>query len=314
MESYAFGDKSHLDLVKVFPYLVSKGFLQSEVLGKVCALEGGSPGRSFCRSLGRSFWWSFRAFPCWDMQGKKRLQQKLQPKIPTAPAQQNWWKLGAVWRVAGMSRDLGRDVPDLEKLYARKLWADSSYPNMRARSEKRFPGPLGPGVKKVEKEAEKRLKKLKKGCFWLVFDLFFDFFQPFLTPGPRGPGNLFSTFFGIWGPKGPNDSCKGPGRLQGEESFGWKDAKTWSHWARVSCMPRSHLIGFSWWFRCYAWRSRGRGWRRQPTPTTGRLLLKHQGAFDHDKGQKSAISGRRLHWIFWIFSSGCFSFFSRFSV
>ena len=26
--------------------------------------------------------------------------------------------------VAGMSWDLGRDVPDLEKLYARKLWAD----------------------------------------------------------------------------------------------------------------------------------------------------------------------------------------------
>ena len=26
--------------------------------------------------------------------------------------------------VAGMSRDLGWDVPDLEKLYARKLWAD----------------------------------------------------------------------------------------------------------------------------------------------------------------------------------------------
>ena len=27
-----------------------------------------------------------------------------------------------------MSRDLGRDVPDSEKLYARKLWADFSYP------------------------------------------------------------------------------------------------------------------------------------------------------------------------------------------
>ena len=27
-----------------------------------------------------------------------------------------------------MSRDLGRDVPDLEKLYARKLWAHLSYP------------------------------------------------------------------------------------------------------------------------------------------------------------------------------------------
>ena len=30
------------------------------------------------------------------------------------------------WAV--MSRDLGRDVPDLEKLYARKLRADFSYP------------------------------------------------------------------------------------------------------------------------------------------------------------------------------------------
>ena len=30
--------------------------------------------------------------------------------------------------VAGMSRDLGRDVPDLEKLYARNLWADFSFP------------------------------------------------------------------------------------------------------------------------------------------------------------------------------------------
>ena len=29
-----------------------------------------------------------------------------------------------------MSRDLGRDVPDLEKLYARKLWADFSYPTL----------------------------------------------------------------------------------------------------------------------------------------------------------------------------------------
>ena len=27
-----------------------------------------------------------------------------------------------------MSWDLGRDVPDLEKLYAGKLWADFSYP------------------------------------------------------------------------------------------------------------------------------------------------------------------------------------------
>ena len=33
--------------------------------------------------------------------------------------------------VAGMSRDLGRDVPDLEKLYARELWADFSFPRTR---------------------------------------------------------------------------------------------------------------------------------------------------------------------------------------
>ena len=33
--------------------------------------------------------------------------------------------------VAGMSRDLGRDVPDFEELYARKLWADFLYPNNR---------------------------------------------------------------------------------------------------------------------------------------------------------------------------------------
>ena len=30
--------------------------------------------------------------------------------------------------VAGMSRDLGRDVPDLEKRYAGKFWADFSFP------------------------------------------------------------------------------------------------------------------------------------------------------------------------------------------
>ena len=35
--------------------------------------------------------------------------------------------------VAGISWDLGRDVPDLEKLYARKLWADFSYPSRRSR-------------------------------------------------------------------------------------------------------------------------------------------------------------------------------------
>ena len=30
--------------------------------------------------------------------------------------------------VAGISQDLGWDVPDLEKLYARKLWPDFAFP------------------------------------------------------------------------------------------------------------------------------------------------------------------------------------------
>ena len=41
--------------------------------------------------------------------------------------------------VAGMSRDLGRDVPDLEKLYARKLWADCSPPQEKSLCAS-FPG------------------------------------------------------------------------------------------------------------------------------------------------------------------------------
>ena len=50
--------------------------------------------------------------------------------------------------VAGMSRDLGRDVPDLEKLYAGKLWADFSYPSYRPRKKK--------SLKRLKEETKKR--------------------------------------------------------------------------------------------------------------------------------------------------------------
>ena len=44
-------------------------------------------------------------------------------------------------------------------------------------------------------------------------------------------------------------------------------------------------------------------------------VIVSQDMFDHDKWQKSAISGRRPHWIFFsVFSSGFFSLFSRFTV
>ena len=66
--------------------------------------------------------------------------------------------------------------------------------------EQRFPGPLGPGVKEVcKKKSIKKVKTTQKQPF-LVFQLFSTFLQPFLTPGPRGPGS-------------PNDPCKGPRRL-----------------------------------------------------------------------------------------------------
>ena len=43
--------------------------------------------------------------------------------------------------VAGMSRDLGRDVPDSEKLSARKLWVDFSYLTVGSRSKQMAKGP-----------------------------------------------------------------------------------------------------------------------------------------------------------------------------
>ena len=42
-------------------------------------------------------------------------------------------------------------------------------------------------------------------------------------------------------------------------------------------------------------------------------MAMNQNTFDHDKGQKSAIWGAVSTGFFWIFSSECFSFFSRFA-
>ena len=61
--------------------------------------------------------------------------------------------------VPGMSRDLGRDVLDLEKLYARKLWVDFSYPTLEDPGECVMAEALG-----VEEEPLADLKPLGK---WL---------------------------------------------------------------------------------------------------------------------------------------------------
>ena len=77
---------------------------------------------------------------------------------------------------------------------------------LRKKSEKGFPGPLGPGVKKGSKKSRKLLFFRFLSSFWLVFDSFSTFFSGVLTPGPRGPGNPLQTFFrsfpgrGLFGP------------------------------------------------------------------------------------------------------------------
>ena len=51
-------------------------------------------------------------------------------------------------------------------------------------------------------------------------------------------------------------------------------------------------------------------WRRANTKKSSLISEdKGQDKFDHDKGQKSAISGRRLHWRL---STGFFAFFPVF--
>ena len=60
------------------------------------------------------------------------------------------------------------------------------------------------GLKKSKKVG---LKKSKKVVFDSVSTLFSLLFNPFR---PRGPGAFFSTFWGVSGPKGPNNSCERP--------------------------------------------------------------------------------------------------------
>ena len=74
-------------------------------------------------------------------------------------------------RMAGMSRDLGRDVPDLEKLYARKLRADFSYPNFRT-----LTNPYFGIVQKVFSEKASAIGRMRQKCVrnaskWVLFYL-----------------------------------------------------------------------------------------------------------------------------------------------
>ena len=135
-----------------------------------------------------------------------------------------------------MSRDLGQDVPDLEKLYARKLWADFSYPikfhrfssqfalhgfklnrfatratiyrslrALRAQNPKKVSKRVFLGVcKKVPENIRKSRKIPEK----VQFRVFFDFFGYFRGLFCRPPKRLFLRLFWDFGPGGPGDSCK----------------------------------------------------------------------------------------------------------
>ena len=80
-------------------------------------------------------------------------------------------------------------------------------------------GPLGP---KAQKKSRKKVPggrekvEVEKNCFWLVFDRFFRLlFQPFSTPGPRGPGNLFSNFSGFRARRARMTPVRGQGDCNG---------------------------------------------------------------------------------------------------
>ena len=79
---------------------------------------------------------------------------------------------------------------------------------LRARNPRKVGEKFPRGRKNGWKKGRKKVKNESKTTFFRLF------FNPFLTPGPRGPGNFFlRLFWGHSGPKGPNDPCKGPRRL-----------------------------------------------------------------------------------------------------
>ena len=84
-----------------------------------------------------------------------------------------------------MSRDLGRDVPDLEKLYARKLWADFSYPTdaCARNSHARNSPHLNFREVKIQTPRAKPVSTVKMKCLVDVPDIFY-----FISARGQGKG------------------------------------------------------------------------------------------------------------------------------
>ena len=106
--------------------------------------------------------------PYWLLSKQENYYKKMSEKSPSK-------------KRSGSGKDLQPPWPLTRVIWA--LWARNG--------RKKVPGASRPGVEKGwKKTSRKRLWKWSKGYFWVVLDLF-DFFQPFLTPGARGPRNLF---------------------------------------------------------------------------------------------------------------------------
>ena len=94
------------------------------------------------------------------------------------------------------------------------------------------PGPSGPGIPKESpkslgsprgpksvRNSLKAVSGVSKQSILRPRRLFLDCFEHFLDPGPEGRGRLFGDSFGIPGPEGPGDSCKGRPGLQNSILF-----------------------------------------------------------------------------------------------
>ena len=101
------------------------------------------------------------------------------------------------------------------------------------KSRKKVPGASRPRGQERLKKSRKKVKNESKTTFFQLFQPFFDFFSTFLTPGPRGHGNLFSTFLGFRARWARVTPVRGQGDGNATAiSSGVLSVSTWPKWLR----------------------------------------------------------------------------------
>ena len=91
--------------------------------------------------------------------------------------------------------DTFRQFPKSSKIVKKRQKVFRHFSKFFFRAEPFFRPLLGGSD--LNQRVEKRSKTSQKQPFFDFFNLLSTFFQAFLTLGPRGPGDLFSTFFGF---------------------------------------------------------------------------------------------------------------------